>query len=210
MIPALRQSGAQPLHGTRVFAPRGSSLTGRFAEADPLLPSATGLAVSRRILDQHLVDAARAAGAEVRELTTVEELVYDAGAVAGAVVRDARGDRTTMRSRLVIGADGLRSVVARRIGRRRHGTPSRVAFVAHVAGVPGLDGLAEMHVGPEGYVGLNRIGADLANVALVVPRSRAHPARGRPTEFFFELLDRFPGVSGRIRAERLVREVSLY
>lgn len=207
LLPTLRQAGAQPLHGTRVFAPKGASLTGRFAEADPLRTNATGLAVSRRLLDQQLVDAARAAGAEVREQTTIEELVYDGGTVAGAVVRDAQGDRTTIRSRLVVGADGLRSVVARRLGRRRHGMPSRLAFVAHVAGVPGLEGLAEMHVGPEGYVGLNRIGPDLANVALVVPQSRVRAARGRATDYFFELLTRFPGVAGRVRAERLVREV---
>ena len=207
LLPALRRAGAEPLLGTRVFGPKGSSLTGRFAEAGPLQAHTTGLSISRRVLDQHLIDAARAAGAEVREQSTVEELVYDGGAVAGAVVRGAQGHRTTIRARLVIGADGLRSVVARRLGRRRHGVPSRLAFVAHVAGVPGLDGLAEMHVGPEGYVGLNRIGPDLANVALVVPRSRAQLASGRATDFFFELLERFPGVTGRVHAGRLVREV---
>ncbi|MEO8636500.1 MAG: FAD-dependent oxidoreductase [Gemmatimonadales bacterium] len=207
LVDDLMQAGAQPLHGTRVFAPKGSALTGRFAQADPLHADATGLAVSRRILDQHLVDAARAAGAEVREQTTIEQLVYDGGAVAGAVVRGPHGDRTTIRARLVVGADGLRSVVARRLGRRSNGVPSRIAFVAHVAGVPGLEGLAEMHVGAEGYVGLNRIGPDLANVALVVPRSSVQPSRGRATGYFFELMERFPGVRGRVRAEGLRRAV---
>ncbi|MDZ4862718.1 MAG: FAD-dependent oxidoreductase, partial [Gemmatimonadota bacterium] len=55
LLPALRQAGAQPLHGTRVFAPKGATLTGRFAEADPRCADVAGLAVSRRILDQHLV-----------------------------------------------------------------------------------------------------------------------------------------------------------
>ena len=207
LLPALLADGAQPLHGTRVFAPRGSTLTGRFDRALPRPAQTSGLAISRRILDQHLLNAARAAGAEVREQTTVEELVYDGGAVAGAVVRDEATGRSTIRSRLVIGADGLRSVVARRLGRRSHGGPSRLAFVAHVAGVPGLDGLAEMHVGAEGYVGLNRIGADLANVALVVPRSRVAAARGRSSAYFFDMLERFPGVRGRVSSARLVRDV---
>jgi flavin-dependent dehydrogenase len=66
---------------------------------------------------------------------------------------------------------------------------------------------AEMHVGDAGYVGLNRIGADLYNVALVVPQGRAAEARGDATRFFFAALETFPGVRGRIDARRLEREV---
>lgn len=207
VVQELERAGAQPLLGTTVIAPRGSVLTGRFAETAVRPFRDTGLSVPRRVLDQHLLDAARRAGAQVEEQVTVEQLLHEDGGVAGAVVRDAAGIRRSIRARLTIGADGLRSVVARRVGRRRYGIPARLAFVAHVAGVPGLDGLAEMHVGDAGYVGLNRIAEDLANVALVVPRVRARAASGDPTGFFFSALDSFPGVRGRVRAERLVREV---
>jgi flavin-dependent dehydrogenase len=64
-----------------------------------------------------------------------------------------------------------------------------------------------MHVGDRGYVGLNRIASDLANVALVVPRSVAAAARGDVNGFFFSMLERFPGVRGRVHRARLVREV---
>ena len=77
-------------------------------------------------------------------------------------------------------------------GRRTHGRPSRMAFVAHVSGVSGMGDVAEMHVGPSGYVGLNHLGAGVTNVALVVPRSLAVQARGRPTAFFQEQLELFP------------------
>jgi flavin-dependent dehydrogenase len=138
----------------------------------------------------------------------VEELLYENGAVAGVVTRDRKGNRSITRSRIVIGADGLRSIVARRIGRRRHLPPNRLAFVAHVGAVPGLDGHAEMHVGPAGYVGLNRVATgETANVALVVPARLAAEARGRVTSFFFEQLARFPGVAGRVRRDLIVREV---
>ncbi len=222
VVAALERAGAQPLFGTKVIAPRGATLTGRFAETAIRPWRDAGLSVPRRILDHQLVEAARAAGAGVLERTTVEELLYDGGAVAGIVARGASGERSLIRARLTIGADGLRSAVARRIGRRRHGTPARIAFVAHVAGVPGLDGFAEMHVGDEGYVGLNRIWAPdprtaeppsrraartLANVALVVPRQRAGRAALGVEDFFFETLESFPGVRGRIRRERLVRRV---
>ena len=78
-----------------------------------------------------------------------------AARVAGAVVRDADGARRSLRARLTVGADGLRSIVARRLGPRRHGRPRRIAFVAHVDGVAGMGDSAEMHVGRTGYVGLN-------------------------------------------------------
>jgi len=241
VVADLEAAGAAPLLGTRVFGARGAQLTGSFDQVAYPRPRARGLAVARRILDARLVQAARAAGAEVREATVVEDLLYQDGAVAGAVLRDARGQRSALHARLVVGADGLRSVVARRIGRRRHGSPSRLAFVAHVADVAGLDGHAEMHVGPEGYVGLNRIwagggeggkagsglaevpylppgfppscppaftgAATVANVALVVPARLASQARGRVNQFFFQQLDRLPGVAGRARADCMVRPV---
>jgi flavin-dependent dehydrogenase len=224
LVASLEQAGGQPLLGTKVFGPRGASLTGRFAETTVRPWQDSGLAVARRILDQQLVHAARAAGAVVRERTTVEELLYEGGAVAGLVVRGPAGERHVLKARLTIGADGLRSVVARRIGRRRHGLPARIAFVAHVADVPDLDGYAEMHVGDQGYVGLNRIwapptdrrateppsrrGAEtIANVALVLPQGRAVSSRGRVEQFFFEALDQFPGVKGRIDREHIVRRV---
>jgi menaquinone-9 beta-reductase len=213
VVADLRAAGAAPLLGTRVFAPNGASLTGSFAQA-PIRPlGSSGLAVTRRVLDARLLWAARDAGAEVREATAVEALLYENGAVAGAVLRDALGRRITQYARLVVGADGLRSVVARRIGRRRHGRPSRLAFVTHVADVPGLDGHAEMHVGDGGYVGLNRVragggaSAPVANVALVVPARRAMEARGRVPDFFFQELERLPGVAGRVQRDRMVRPI---
>lgn len=232
VVADLEAAGAAPLLGTRVFGSKGAQLTGSFDRVALPRPRTRGLAVSRRVLDARLVQAARAAGAEVREATTVEDLLYQDGAVAGAVLRDAQGQRSVQHARVVVGADGLRSIVARRIGRRRHGPPSRMAFVAHVADVTGLDGHAEMHVGPEGYVGLNQIWAGrreggtagsretesagpparqsastVANVALVVPTRLAAQASGRVNEFFFEQLARLPRVAGRVRLDHMVRPV---
>jgi flavin-dependent dehydrogenase len=107
----------------------------------------------------------------------------------------------------VIGADGLRSIVARRLGRRRYGAPRRVAFVAHVEGVRGVGATAELHVGRTGYVGLNPIGGDVTNVALVVPRKAAADARGDARGFFYQMIECFPAVAGRVDGRREVRPV---
>jgi flavin-dependent dehydrogenase len=112
-----------------------------------------------------------------------------------------------LRARLTVGADGLRSVVARRLGPVRLGTPRRIAFVAHVDGVTGTGDSAEMHVGRRGYVGLNPIGGGRTNVALVVPAARAVEARGRAEAFFLETLAEFPAVRDRVVAGTLARRV---
>jgi len=207
VVPALEAAGAIALEGTEVTAALGSRLRGVFALAgyQPFRP--TGLSISRRVLDAALVQAAGTAGAILLERTAVEELLYDRGAVAGVVVRDGDGTRRTIRARLTIGADGLRSIVARRLGRVRHGLPRRLGFVAHLDGVEGMAESAELFVGRQGYAGLNPIGGGRTNVALVVPASRAAAARGRAESFFLETLRDFAPVHARIRQASLARRV---
>jgi len=206
VVRELEAGGAVPLRGTVVTAARGARLEGRFALAGhrPFRP--TGLSVSRRVLDHRLTLAARAAGAELLERTAVEELLYDGGAVAGAVLRGPDG-RTAVRARLTIGADGLRSVVARRLGPRRRLPPTRVALVAHLDGVEEMTQSAELFVGSAGYVGLNPIGGGRTNVALVLPRARAAGARGRAEPFFLETVRAFGPVARRIERAGVVRPV---
>jgi menaquinone-9 beta-reductase len=207
VVDELEATGATPLEGTEVTGALGARLRGVFALAGHRPFRATGLSVSRRILDAALVRAAVRSGATLLERTTVEELVYDRGGVGGAVVRESDGTRRSIRALLVVGADGLRSVVARRIGRARYGQPRRIGFVAHLDGVLGMERSAELFVGHEGYVGLNPIGGDRTNVALVVPHARAASARGRAEEFFLETLREFPQVHPRVERAALARRV---
>ncbi len=207
VVEELENAGAVGLEGMKLTGPRGATLHGLFGRAahQPFRP--TGLSVSRRILDHQLVGAARAAGATILERTCLEELLYEHGGIAGAVVRDSAGRRRSIRARLTAGADGLRSVVARRMGRRTHGVPRRLAFVAHVAGVRDMGSSAELHVGESGYVGLNRISSDCTNVALVVTADRAGQARSGVERFFSSALGDFPGVRERVEAGQVVRPI---
>jgi flavin-dependent dehydrogenase len=207
VVDRLEGAGAVPLAGMKVTACRGATAHGVFARAGhrPFRP--TGLSVSRWILDHVLVEAARQAGAEVLERATLEELLYAEGRIAGAVIRDARGRRHSVHARLTVGADGLRSIVARRMGRRTHRSPRRVAFVTHVEGVQGMSSSAELHFGRTGYMGLNQIAAGRTNVAVLVPADRAARARGRVRDFFFEALADFAGVRERVEAGRIVKPI---
>ena len=207
VLEQVERQGGQPIRGTMVHAPRGSHLTGIFARAGHTPFRATGLSVARRILDQALVDAARRAGAELLERTAVQGVLREGPGVAGLLVRDATGATRELRARLTVGADGLRSLLARALGSQRNGPLRRYALVAHVADVTGLADTAELHVTARGYVGLNPLGGGIANVALVLPHERIRAARGRVNEFFFEELARFSGVGSRVSRRNLVREV---
>ena len=190
-------AAASPAHltGMKVVAPSGAGVVGRFETFSFALP--------RTRFDTILRDAAQAAGAEVREGVRVEDLLYDDGAVAGVATRETGSEkRDSFRARVVVGADGLRSVVARRLGMVRTSAPRRIAFTAHVADAIGVNDLGEMHVGRPGYVGLGPIGDGVSTVALVLPLADA-----RRGERFFEELNRFPGVAGRFDARRMVRRV---
>ncbi len=191
------------LSGMKVVAPDGTAMCGRFRAG----PRPYSFALPRTAFDPLLLSAAARAGAVVRERMTVEDLVWDRGAVAGFVARSPAGHRTTHRTRVVIGADGLRSVVARRLGLIRHSPPERIAFAAHVADVRGVDGVGELHVSDRGYVGLGPVGGGITTVALVLPLRQVR-ASGRDyrREFFAEL-ERFPGLAGRFDPRRLVRQV---
>lgn len=73
------------------------------------------IAPRRSVLDTVLVDAARDAGAEVREGFTVQSLICEDGRIAGIAGRNRSGAETIERARLVVGADGRHSFVARQV-----------------------------------------------------------------------------------------------
>ena len=74
-----------------------------------------GFCPRRTVLDKLLVDAAVEAGAELREGFIGEELVWDSGQVVGLKGRTRNGGAVEERARVVIGADGVHSLVAKAV-----------------------------------------------------------------------------------------------
>ncbi|MCW2852243.1 MAG: dependent oxidoreductase, partial [Nocardioides sp.] len=77
-----------------------------------------GVCVPRDQQDQVLVEAARAAGADVRERTAVDDVVWRDGRAAGVVCRTGK-DEYEIQAKLVIGADGRKSRIAAEVGSSR-------------------------------------------------------------------------------------------
>lgn len=184
----IERSGAAHLTGMRVRAPNGTWMRGEFAAAHGFRGfSDWGLALPRERLDTILLDCARRTGARVEERTRVVDLEQDGtGRVIGVRVMTRDGS-TLQRAHAVVGADGLRSIIARRLELARVSRwPRRIALVAHYRGMADVGDCGEMHVERDGYAGLADVGSGLTNVAVVVPARRGREIAAVGAAAFFE------------------------
>ncbi len=171
-LSTLEASDAAHLTGMVVHAPNGERIHGEFVARHGFRGFRDrGLGVRREQLDALLLDCARRAGVQVMEHADVAQLQVDhAGTVSGVTLRDG----TAIDAHVVIGADGLRSVVSRRLGLAHTARwPRRVALVSHYDGVRDMGTLGEMHVAYDGYIGLAQVSGGVTNVALVVSSRQA-------------------------------------
>ena len=210
-LDGVERAGAAHLEGMTVRAPNGAMLRGDFVASHGYHAFRDrGLALRRTLLDTILLDRARDAGAEVREALRVTDVVRDdTGRATGVEVMDESGSRRILHASLVIGADGLRSVVARRLDlARTRWWPPRIGLVAHFENFGGVTSWGEMHVERDvGYVGLASVGDGLTNVAMVVPRSAAAEVSADRTAFFQRWLRARPQLAGRVAGARLASPV---
>jgi len=106
------ESGCPAIPTTR-FETNGIVIEGGIS---PDYPQKNAYAPRRHILDHIIVSAAREAGAEVREHCTVTQLIQKEKRCTGVVIRDRDGTVREEQARLVVGADGMRSTIARLAG----------------------------------------------------------------------------------------------
>ena len=191
------------LRGWRIVAPDGSSFVTHFdeitAEGDT-----SALAISRLQLDMLLVDAAIAAGVEVRADSRVTDVACDGH---GCTLR-LHADPRPLHARLVVGADGLRSIVARAVHAVRRPPRLRKLSLSTHAATPrhmrSDDALGEMHLTAGACMGIAPVCAagDACNVTLVVSSRAAQgafengPREPRLNAFVDHWQGRFPVLDG--------------
>ncbi|MEH1016232.1 NAD(P)/FAD-dependent oxidoreductase [Micromonospora sp. CPCC 206060] len=159
--------------------------------------------VRRTLLDKILVDAAREAGVEVRENFTVDGLLRDAdGRVTGV-----HGPDGPVKARIVIGADGLRSVVARETGAGTYdATPSLTAcYYAYYRSVSGLG--AEIYQLGDRAVVVFPTNDNLACVFVACPIAQFHAFRDDVEGNYLEAIGRVPELAARVAAGERVERI---
>jgi flavin-dependent dehydrogenase len=194
VLERVMEAGPARLEGWRIASDGGPSFVGRFHGG------VHGIALPRETLDAILLDHARDAGVEVREGIKVTDLLRDAGETStspssfggGASLR-GRSPRVRgvvaggeeIAGRIVIGADGLRSIVLRRLGLLARAPRLRkLALTAHVRGLPDMGECGMVRARGRGCIGIAEVGGGVANVTVVVPAEQAHEVGGHADAYF--------------------------
>jgi len=167
------------------------------------------LAPRRHILDAILLDGARQAGAAVQTGINVTGVTQAAdGRVDGITLRDADGAARSVSARLVVGADGVRSRIARAAGAAviDERAPSGATHYLYVSGLPS-EGY-EFHLGRAGLAGVFRTHGGEAVVWICAPGERDLRDRPDKADGFLDLLAEIaPALATRVRRAALTAPV---
>ncbi|HEV8441577.1 MAG TPA: NAD(P)/FAD-dependent oxidoreductase [Methylomirabilota bacterium] len=202
VLKAVDAAGAQPLRGMRMVAPDGTVLIGTYPTAPWRGYRDHALAIPREVFDSILLERARSLPVQVRERHRVTALRVDGDRVTGVEGADSENRPFEIRSRLVVGADGRASVVARSLGLVRPHRLKRLALILDVEGLDGFDRMGEIYVDPPDYSILNPVAPGLVNLSLVVPLSHARPFRGRLSTFFHARIKQLHHLAPRLQGMR--------
>ena len=196
-------AGAEALRGMRVVAPDGTVLHGAYPTAGPWRGYRDhAMAIPREAFDRILLDRARSLPVDVRERHRVTGLKIEGDHVTGVEGTDAAGRAFGISCRLVVGADGRASIVARSLDLVRPHRLKRLALIQDVTGLAGFDHMGEIYVDPPDYSILNPVAPGLVNLSLVVPLSHARPFRGRLPTFFDARLKQLRHLMPRLQSMR--------
>lgn len=157
----------------------------------------------RTVLDKLLVDAASAAGAEVRQGFTVTGVVIEEGRVTG-IRGHRKGESTiTERARVVVGADGHHSLVARSVKPQQyHEKPAlQVSYYTYMSGLP-MDGRYEVCLRPDRGFAAWPTNDDLTVVIAGWPRSELATNRKDIEGTLLATLELVPDFAARFRAAK--------
>jgi 2-polyprenyl-6-methoxyphenol hydroxylase-like FAD-dependent oxidoreductase len=154
----------------------------------------------RTVLDEILVNAASGAGVEVRAGFTVEEVVFDAGRVAGIRGHSRGGTTVTEHARVVIGADGLHSLVARAVeAERYHEKPPLLAgYYSYWSDLP-MAGRFESYSRPHRGFAAWPTNHGLTLVIAGWPYAEFESNKADIEGHFLEVIDLAPEFAGRLR-----------
>jgi 2-polyprenyl-6-methoxyphenol hydroxylase-like FAD-dependent oxidoreductase len=193
-------AGTPPVRRVR-FDPGPVVLSGRL----PMLAGVDAVYSPRRtVLDALLVEAAREAGADVRERFGVEELLTADGRITGIRGRGDGGGAVSERAGVVVGADGRHSLVARCVAAAayRESPPRSVATYTYWSGVPLTGGEIYSRSEQQRMVGVWPTNDGLVMTYAAAPADEFDAVRADPEGSLLRTLDLCGDLGQRVRAGR--------
>ncbi len=162
----------------------------------------------RTVLDSILVQAAAQAGAEVRTGFTVDGVLMDGDRVIGVRGHARGGASHEERARLVVGADGRRSLVARAVAAPAYrARPSLTCvYYAYWSGVAS-EGEVEAYLRPRRVILLFPTNDGQVCTYLAWPRIEFRSVRADAEAEAWAAIAQVPGLAGRLRAGQRVARV---
>jgi flavin-dependent dehydrogenase len=172
LLDKLRDAGCRPINHQSYEAP-GVRIDGFSL---PIDGQRTTYAPRRYVLDPILADGAVAAGVEFRESCAVNDLVFEGDRVVGVRYTTPGGAEATDRARLVVGADGMRSLVARKVGAQNVIEHPRMTctYYSYWAGVPAH---FELYERPGRWIGVIPTNDDLTLLMAYFPQDEFSEVR---------------------------------
>ncbi|MFF4188229.1 NAD(P)/FAD-dependent oxidoreductase [Streptomyces sp. NPDC001691] len=204
LLDRIREAGCRPIDHQSYEAP-GVRIDGFSL---PIDGQRTTYAPRRYVLDPILADGAVAAGVEFREGCAVNDLLWEGDRVVGVRYTTPSGATATDRARLVVGADGMRSLVARKAGAPYVIEHPRMTctYYSYWSGVPSH---FELYERPGRWIGVIPTNDDLTLLMTYFPQDEFSGVRKDVEPFY---LDAFrttaPELYERMRAGK--REEQLY
>ena len=155
----------------------------------------------RTVLDKLLVEAASEAGAEVREGFTVEDVVLDDGRVTGVRGHSRDGRTVTEHAKVVIGADGRHSLVARAVGPEQYNDKPQLlcGYYTYWSGLP-MDGRFETYIRPDRAFAAWPTNDDLTLVIGGWPFAEFDANKGDIEGNYLKMLELAPPFAERVQA----------
>ena len=157
----------------------------------------------RTVLDKLLLDAAAAAGAEVREGFVVEEVLTDSGRVVGIRGHSRNAAAITERAQVVVGADGRHSLVAQAVGPEQYNErpPLLAAYYTYWSDLP-LDGRFDTYIRPHRGFATAPTHDGLTLTVGGWPHAEFEANKKDVEANFLKMLDLVPAFADRVRGAR--------
>ncbi|WP_431041555.1 NAD(P)/FAD-dependent oxidoreductase [Streptomyces sp. P1-3] len=203
LLEDLRQAGCRPIDHIS-YESAGVRLDGWSLPVDG---HRITYAPRRFVLDPILAAGAVAAGVEFRENCTVSGLLFEDDRVVGVRYKTPSGAEATERARLVVGADGMRSLVAREAGAKFVIEDPRMTctYYSYWEGVPAH---FEQYERLDRWIGVIPTNNDLTLVMTYFPQREFHKVRADVETAYLEAVrTTAPELHDRISAGRRVEQL---